>query len=170
MSATKVPIHFYTQHLNAIFTREFPDDQFLYEELDGVMQAIVNAISLSCLEKAVEEADGDLITKPTEVLETTDHFCTRWIPREDLVFCIENTSGLGEEHAARALRIVEEATDTLTAGDGKIVVEHLGTIAAMDAGQYSIELAKELLIEPLIRKAANLEQPMATRTAGANSG
>jgi len=164
MTTPTISIDFFLEKLAGDLGKSFPEEQFLEEELDGVMQAVVNIIRLSTLKKAKEDAEGGLIRRPAERLETIDHFSTKWVPREDLLFCIENTSGLPDYISEQALKVIETTTDNLTAANSKIVIEHIGALQSTGEGGYVIELAKELLIKP-----SELKRMIASRTATANS-
>lgn len=132
------------QPLNNEISRNFSDEQFLPEEMDAVMQAIINSVRWSAIRCAEEKV---LNGNPFEVeaLQTTDHFCTEWMDKDEIVCRIEHTSGLTYEQSAVALQYVEYLVDTFIAGiDSEI--EHIGLIRDADNGRYLIELAGELKI------------------------
>ena len=132
------------QTLNKGLISEYSEEQFLPEELEAVMQAIINSIRWS----AIRYAEAQVLEgNPFEVetLLTVDHFCTEWMERDEIVCRIEHTSGLTYDQSVYALRYVEFLVDTYINGiDPEI--EHLGLIRDAENGRYVIELAGDLKI------------------------
>jgi len=164
MSIPNVSADLYIEKLGAELKKLYPDEQFLYEELDGIMQGIIGSLSWSALRCAQDQAQGEHIVRPVETLETIDHFCTTWMPREEILYRIENISGLPEEVVDRALKIVEGFTDHLVDENDQIFIEHIGSIYSPQTGLYNIELAAEMLIKPGSAKSAT----KILRSAGAS--
>lgn len=163
MSFTNISTELYIEKLSAELSRLYPDEQFLYEELDGIVQGLVNSVSWSALKCAQEQAEDGLIARPVEAMNTIDHFCTAWMPREEIIYRIENTSGLSDDIAAQALKIIERLTDNLVEENNQIFIEHVGSINSTQPGIYSIELASEILIKPDSAKTTQV-----LRSAGAS--
>lgn len=147
----------------------YPDEQFLPDELEGVIQGLVNSVRWSVLRMAREQLQSGASDFTIESIVTSDLFSSRLMRRDEIVGRIENTSGLTEEMSEHSLRIVESVVRAVTDEGGIIEFEHIGLIRASQSGGYIIELDKEMTLRSG-SKAGAVVGASASGTMGTDSG
>lgn len=143
-------IKYFLTQLNDELSKKFPDEQFLYEELDGIMQGLINSVRWSALRFAQTRVEDGYLFK-VESVETADHFCSEWMGREEIVDRIENTSGLPTDIASYALSLIEITIDNVVFHEKTpeaLEIENLGTIQPGRNKEYIIDLGRELRVSP----------------------
>jgi hypothetical protein len=141
---------------------DYPGEQFLPNELNDALLAVINSVGLAALNIAVANTQTqiDAGTTPeklesTQELETVERFATEHIPRHHIVSLIDDMSGVGETVANEVLSLVEREVDEAVFGlrglpPSPVDFEGLGIISA-GAGElsYHITLTEALHIPPL---------------------
>jgi len=146
--------------LSTGLSARFPDVQFLPQELDDVVLAVINAVGMTALETAVANTTDQIAagSRPedfssTEVIETVERFATEQFPRESIVELIADMSGFEEQTAEAALAVFEEEIDELILGvhaaATDVHIAGLGTITAGADNTYRIILDESLSVPPL---------------------
>jgi|GEM_PF-3160449 hypothetical protein len=168
MGAKVISVQLYIDTLMSNLHERYPNEQFLLEEIDAIIQALMNSISWSALRTAQAEAQNGIIVRPVEMLETVDHFCTNVMSREEIVSRISDTSGLSDEISVQALEIIESITDSMLGDAGQIFIEHIGTIFRHESGAYSIALAADVVIQPDSGKGVEIPRSASASASAAN--
>ena len=130
------------------FSELFPEEDFLQEELYGVIRGVITSLRWAALEEAQDYCEEGKLTKPVDTIRTTEHFTHRSIGRQEIIDRIANTSGLDEEMSSQALTTIENAIDGALEHDSIVEVELVGRIQSTPTHEYFIELDKNLQIKP----------------------
>src|SRR5215216_2576407 len=141
--------------------KDYPDEVFLSEEMYAVTHGLFNSLRWAALKKAKQLAQAGELNEPMNILDTTDHFCSEWLERHEVVDCIMHTSGLDEEISAFILRSIERTIDYYLAFDS-VAVDFLGRIEQPEQPRYHIELANTLSVQPNAQKATQATPRSAT--------
>lgn len=133
----------------------FPDDQFLDGELEGVIHGLINSVRWTVIRAAREQTNNSQMRESAEgkvtlnedigTLETINRFSSRWMDREEIVYRIENTSGLSTEMAEVGLKMIENVVD-------EVVVKERSEINIITLGRFR---AGEQAVEPLVYRASD---------------
>lgn len=133
--------------LNSALEREFPGEEFLEVELYAVFQALFGSLRWAALRNCKEISGSQGVTEDFAVLETTDHFSSKWLERQEIVDRIVHTSGLSQELSDAALRALESIIDNrLREFREPVDLEDIGRIEAHDLHAYRIEFAERLIV------------------------
>lgn len=130
-------------YLDEELGKRFADEQYLREELEGVLQGLVNSIRWSVL--ADFEISGVLTV---DTLEVFKNFSSRWMKQEEVVSRLGATSGLTKEVASYALEAIQHKIEEILNHQPNVEIEHIGKVSLLGPERYIIELAEELKVHP----------------------
>lgn len=138
------------------------DEQFLPEELEDALLALINSVGLSALSEAIRISQDRIAAgaspdelQSTESLETSSGFATEHFSRATITHFIADMSGLEIERATTVLGLVEQAVNRSVFGSEakaptEVEFEGIGVISpGQNEGAYHIDLAETLRVPPL---------------------
>jgi hypothetical protein len=123
-----------------------PGEKFLAQEAEAVLQGLVGSLGWAVL-RATRATRTLPVTEPVLSLETTDHFASPWMDRDEILDQIQDTSGISAEAALKALAWLERFVDDQLTREDFVDIEHVGRVRRTGQG-YWIQLAEELQIHP----------------------
>ena len=141
----------------------YPDDQFLPDELNESLLAIIDSVGLAALNLAVArtweqmgESKAPEDFESTVQIETSNGFETEYVPKGRIVSSISDASGFDEEVSATLLSALENIVNAYLFGGEhenrqEVELEGIGVISPGDLeGSYRIALDKSLHVSPLL--------------------
>ena len=129
--------------LSQALQEQFPEEQVLPQELQGVFQALVNSIGWSVYELISETGTDRAYRSSRLELSTYDSFDNQWMTRDEVVARIENTSGLPHNMADYALEFMKTLLHVHLQREDAVYVEHVGRIRSNDGAGFVIQPAEE---------------------------
>lgn len=133
-------------------SEKYPDEQFLNEELNGILQGLINSLRWTALRYAKQQlSEGNAFE--AKILETNNIFASDLMENEEILFRLENTSGLSQEIANEALSYISFIVDRTVSEEKQIIIENIGSIESNGDKRYCITLGSDLAISPAVGKA-----------------
>lgn len=127
------------EHLNAAF----PEQEFVWAELDAVLTALYNSIRWSVLRRAETETDQRAVTE----LPTTNGFASKWMKRSEILQRICDTSGLDLHMSETCLVSIERAFQLASTESSEVAMPPVGLLRKHRRG-YLIELSEAFQLTP----------------------
>ena len=128
----------------------FPDEDFVFAELDGVLTGFYNSIRWSVLRRARQAPSQEAIID----LPTTKDFASKWMGRDEIIDRIADTSGLEDTMAETCLTSIEVAVALSLAENETVAIPPIGVVTKARRG-YLIQLDKALQLN---RTSAKLQE------------
>ena len=121
--------------------RDFKEEVFLFEEVAGVVQGLVNAVGWAALNSTNEQ---NYVTS----LKLFSDFSSKWMKREEVITEIESASGLSPKMCEYALQVLTKRITSKAYMVKAINIEHLGNLTFIERELYELELSEELRLSP----------------------
>ncbi|MEK6320821.1 MAG: hypothetical protein AABN33_03965 [Acidobacteriota bacterium] len=132
---------------------KYPEETVLEAELYASVQALFTSLRWTALRLAKKLLDGGLLGEGVSKLETTDHFASEWMSREEIVYRIMDTTGFNEEMSAYSLSAIEEIVDSALSEEAivrgaTVTIVGIGDIQSLGYPRYRINLVATLSVVP----------------------
>jgi hypothetical protein len=122
-----------------------PDEVFAEPVLYLTLHGLFNGQQWAVTKNVRQLIDEGRFEGSFTVFETSDHFSSQWMTREELVYCISDTSGLSEPYADIVLKTIEGIVDHYLERFSPVVIEFLGSIERLGPGGFRIELVMPIM-------------------------
>jgi hypothetical protein len=129
----------------------YPEDTILAAELYAAVQALFTSLRWTALRRAKQLMNGGLLGEGVFSIETTDHFASEWMSRQEIVDRIMCTSGFDEAMSAYTLDAMEEIVDLALTGEATVkgatvTIAGVGDIQSPAYPRYFINLVASLSV------------------------